>query len=536
MNIAHEWNPNSRPERAQENAKKSIYLPILVVLFCLFTIGNIQVRIVDDAYIFGRYAYNLAQYGQLVFNIGEKVEGITSFLWTILLFFNERVLHIRFDLYVTWLSLIILIILSLRIWYFCAYLQMPWLGFLCVILLFSQADFLVSSTNGLEGVLYGYLLFELLVSFWNRKPTLSFIIGGLLYLTRPESIAIPIAMLIIYMMMGENKRVILTKFAIFYLGIVVCITVFRITYYGDVIPNSVISKSFPLSYVFKNGLLPAYKYSVDFLRTNIIFGIIFFTAFLYLLSLSVSSFTISRNSILSTTWEKLVSNSDRGTILLGVYVIAFSFLVTLRNGGDWMPAHRLLSQYMPVYVVMITLLVKEKVLDLRILVSLALISSLSYLSSFSELKIGIPEIVTPNGFYVDIVHRLREKALLDKDDKISAEGIGYISYTLHDQRIFDPLGLTDKHIARYGYPALQYGKTDILYVLTQVRPAIMLWHWGGHLRGYENVVEENYIVFCYSNCDNSDADLIVIRKDKVNNYRSAFMDLVEINNLSNILD
>lgn len=39
----------------------------------------------DDAFISFRYARNLAEHGQLVFNLGERVEGFTNFLWTILL-------------------------------------------------------------------------------------------------------------------------------------------------------------------------------------------------------------------------------------------------------------------------------------------------------------------------------------------------------------------------------------------------------------------------------------------------------------------
>lgn len=39
----------------------------------------------DDAYISFVYARNLADHGQLVFNLGERVEGYTNFLWTVLL-------------------------------------------------------------------------------------------------------------------------------------------------------------------------------------------------------------------------------------------------------------------------------------------------------------------------------------------------------------------------------------------------------------------------------------------------------------------
>ncbi len=39
----------------------------------------------DDAFISFRYADNLARHGQLVFNLGERVEGYTNFLWTIMM-------------------------------------------------------------------------------------------------------------------------------------------------------------------------------------------------------------------------------------------------------------------------------------------------------------------------------------------------------------------------------------------------------------------------------------------------------------------
>ena len=39
----------------------------------------------DDAFISFRYADNLVRHGELVFNPGERVEGYTNFLWTILM-------------------------------------------------------------------------------------------------------------------------------------------------------------------------------------------------------------------------------------------------------------------------------------------------------------------------------------------------------------------------------------------------------------------------------------------------------------------
>lgn len=41
--------------------------------------------VTDDAFISFVYSRNLAQHGQLVFNLGERVEGYTNFLWTLLI-------------------------------------------------------------------------------------------------------------------------------------------------------------------------------------------------------------------------------------------------------------------------------------------------------------------------------------------------------------------------------------------------------------------------------------------------------------------
>ena len=41
--------------------------------------------ITDDAYVSFVYARNFADHGELVFNLGQYVEGYTNFLWTVLI-------------------------------------------------------------------------------------------------------------------------------------------------------------------------------------------------------------------------------------------------------------------------------------------------------------------------------------------------------------------------------------------------------------------------------------------------------------------
>ena len=61
------------------------YWPVFLGAALLFPHARLFDFVNDDAYISFRYARNLAEHGQLVFNLGERVEGYTNFLWTVLL-------------------------------------------------------------------------------------------------------------------------------------------------------------------------------------------------------------------------------------------------------------------------------------------------------------------------------------------------------------------------------------------------------------------------------------------------------------------
>ncbi len=61
------------------------YWPALAAAAVLVPHARLFDFVNDDAYISFRYARNLAQHGELAFNLGERVEGFTNFLWTVLL-------------------------------------------------------------------------------------------------------------------------------------------------------------------------------------------------------------------------------------------------------------------------------------------------------------------------------------------------------------------------------------------------------------------------------------------------------------------
>jgi arabinofuranosyltransferase len=78
--------PPAPPKPAALSARTHLVLGF-VLPSILLVVNLIQVKAftVDDAYISYRYARNLADGHGLVYNLGERIEGYTNFLWTLLL-------------------------------------------------------------------------------------------------------------------------------------------------------------------------------------------------------------------------------------------------------------------------------------------------------------------------------------------------------------------------------------------------------------------------------------------------------------------
>jgi hypothetical protein len=66
---------------------RTILCALLLVAAAVALVAHMRVWsfVTDDAFISFVYSRNLVEHGQLVFNLGERVEGYTNFLWTIFL-------------------------------------------------------------------------------------------------------------------------------------------------------------------------------------------------------------------------------------------------------------------------------------------------------------------------------------------------------------------------------------------------------------------------------------------------------------------
>jgi hypothetical protein len=297
--------------------------------YCLF----------DDAMISMRYAWNLAHGEGLVWNPGERVEGITNLLWTLFMTPFAALLSKPAAVLAVQISGLVLILVA-------AVLGMkigeellaggPLAGrrflsllFFAVGLAYYPFDFW--SMMGTEAALQTVLLFAaiwlaLRVDGSVRHSLPLGVILGLLFLTRPDS-AVQIALILLFRLSAIVRRpgwrkVILIEGGVV-AGFVAAVTIFRLAYYGSAVPNTYDLKmvGYPLSIRLENAFL--------FLKP-------FWAQVAGPLAICAISLVLH--------WDR------RRALVLGVVVsaIAYQFYI----GGDAWRHWRLLASFIPLLLVL----------------------------------------------------------------------------------------------------------------------------------------------------------------------------------------
>ncbi len=449
----------------------------------------------DDAFISFRYAQNLvAGYG-LVYNPGERVEGYTNFLYTLLAALllwlgGEPVLW-------SYLLGVALALLLLLLTYALAthLIGLPW-GLVAALFVGTSQSLLIHSARGggLETALYAVLLLAAAaVYLWptaalTPQPTgpLTLALTGLLLalatLTRPEG-ALLLALTILHALVADlhmaelrrphglrmflRRKLGLGALLGPYLLVIGPFFIARYSYYGDLLPNTFYAKTGGGLRALPRGL----AYSWDFAQTM---GGPF-------LLLGLVGLIRGRTAALRG-W--------RGYFLLLISVYT-AYIISV--GGD----HFLGERFFVPLVALIAILVAD---GLAILMRAALARPALRLAA-------IPLLVLVLSLYSTMaLTRTREDDYILQgmdeslaiwrelgwwmadhtapDESIAVMGAGAIAF--YGQRpTIDMLGLTDRHIARVVVPAMGAGtagheKRDPDYVLNQRRPTYIPDMWADY--------------------------------------------------------
>lgn len=472
--------------------------------------------IVDDAFIFFRYAHNLAHKGQLVFNLGERVEGITSLLWTLILAAQTAFFHLSIEKFVLFLSLTLITFTVFRLWQLGPILGSTHLsGAVAGLLLILNHHFIYTTTNGLEATLYCALQVEIIYHYSRNRFKSAFIAAGILFMTRPEGLALGLLLLgLVYL---KSKSFGNLGIGILIIGLfVTAVTLFRIIYYGSPIPNSIIAKSispFPISNTL--GLLHyGIFYIIKFALSNLYLVLIVLAAIFYM----------------SKTRPFIQSKSDH-TLLFCIGGILFSFIVVIRNGGDWMWGYRLLLQYGPLYAVIAILLTRRfafRYFIVILLIAWPAVRTTHHIWQKRALLTFSINYRQPGLIYMTEPAR-KLSAVLGDQDVVSAEAIGYVSYKLINTKFHDPIGLMDKYLAKNGKPSRTFGKCDFVYTFTKIRPSVMIWHTPKSLQKLDREILNKYEAYYKYDKNKNVSALVMIRNDRKDDIEPAFSDWQKIN-------
>ena len=415
---------------------------------------------------------NLVRGYGLVFNRGQRVEGISDVGWTLLMVIPQ-LLHWRPELFAVaagFVSACAAFLVAFRTAIRDFHVSRT-TALIVICGAVCNADFWLVALNGIESGLYALVLtcgFTLIVR--NRLLRAGFLLG-LATTLRPESVVfVPITIVCFGAFSFWETRNLRTAWQAVWARrnlvlpwavIVFSVLAWRLSYYGELLPNTVPAKAHPLHVSdFLNGSKYLFRFFGEAAPWTILPLVLVF------LRMSLP-------------------------VLIGFSWLAFQVAVVLGNGGDWMFGYRFGNVFFPLLVLLSAcslecLIQKTRFSRLPWAGVLALIVCFTQFNSTAwtwtkgllyrrQLLDIMPDFYEPS--VIQLATLL--KPVLRPDDVVSPEVLGIFSYILLDTPMHDWLGLADAHIAHSGkvyFP--MFGKADPAYSVDVVAPAIFAFDSG----------------------------------------------------------
>jgi hypothetical protein len=418
---------------------------------------------IDDAFITFRYVRQFVAGNGLVYNIGERVEGYSNFLWVMLLalphaFGAELITTAR-------VLSAALSIGSLILSYHLAR-SAPY-PVLAPIMLAAAGPFGAWAMGGLETSLFAFLLTASAAVFIYEEErgrgALSGVLFGLLALARPEGViffALAIGFRAWRLLSGGRTGLAkiegrdwlrLAGFAVLF----VPHFLWRLSYYGYPLPNTVYAKSMGLH---PRALIEGVYYLFDGMTA--LGGPLLLLLPAAVLLLQIRDFRY-----------RFMSACCAAYLLFNVV-----------GGGDWMPMHRFWVHILPLIAVLVHagLMKLGEMIAPRLawLVRPGLALGQTAFLYFGVLNAffvgGVGQIYAPLPHNPPLVEHVRQN--WRPEDVIAVSDAGEIAYALPlEARVVDMFGLADAHIAHLKpqFPSGllgrgdAFGKWDVDYVLAQ---------------------------------------------------------------------
>jgi len=396
---------------------------ILFLIIAIFVVHALSLNFTqDDAFISYRYVKNFINGHGLVFNPGERVEGYTNFLWIIILSIFAR---LGLDMIMVSkilgvlagaTTLFLIYQISLNI-----FKKRDWLfPLFAPLLLASNSAFAYWSISGLETAFF-VMTVLLAVYFYLTNERLMIISSALSTLVRPEGVLV-FGIIILHKFFFKKDKLKNCLFSI--LGFILLLLpflIFKIYYYGNLLPNPFYAKTgFSLEYV-KAGL----AYFWLFLKHYGLWGVLYLIPIPFYKELEVKG--------------KLV--------ILIVYIYTLYIIII---GGDVLQAHRFFLPLLPFLYLLfsfalmkLSLMLKNRVIPIFVVIAFSFLTFFvprNWIMSVRSAEIGLSSKMSK------YAQGLRQS--FGTNFTLAMTTIGVISY-LTDAKVIDMLGLTDPYVAKH---------------------------------------------------------------------------------------
>jgi arabinofuranosyltransferase len=204
----------------------------------------------DDAYISYRYARNLIQGAGLVYNPGDRVEGFSNLLWTLLI---AAGMALGFDAPAVahWLGLMSGVAVLVLTWALASGFQgsPAWPAAVAPWIVLASPSFVIWSTCGMETPLFAAAATAALLAEQRGRLRTAAAMAIVATLTRPDGPLLALCLFGARLLTRPLEPRIWGRGLVAYIGAVIALTTFRLWYYGDVLPNTFYAKvgGIPLS-------------------------------------------------------------------------------------------------------------------------------------------------------------------------------------------------------------------------------------------------------------------------------------------------
>ena len=416
----------------------------------------------DDAFISFRYAQNFARGAGLVYNPGERVEGYTNFLWTVLLasgvkigvspLLTSKILGTLFNL----LTLVV-----------CCYLcrlaateRADVVGF-SLLTTATNGAFIMTSIDGLETSLFSLLLCSAVLAYLNsarasphgkrgRWLAGSSVLFALLALTRPDG---ALAFGLVWLHAGWHFRRDFKKLAVFsfpFAAIYGSYFVARWAYYGYFFPNTFYAKAGGTPALYMAGATSIHEFLSGETGGILAAGLVA----LWALLLPAMETTVMGLAALSRLLFQFWSGGlAMGTFRFLVPAVPLIWIMTERLLGTWLTRMRLNHRGSYVMPCLFGLLVTSQVWQF----------STHRFDQIESYKVGFERAHISLGKWL--------KRNSPPGATVAVADIGAIGF-YSGLRIVDTWGLVDTHIAHLGGP--HSTRSDPGYILSHSPEYVVL--------------------------------------------------------------